>query len=212
MNKNEMGRRRFEIVEDQGEYLVVDHSRSGVDDLELQDITVDVFTVRDYAEQYLQLLERRERDRLNRLELAARIASQVAGFAIYASNNYTCRREQHMLVETYPATQAGTAMALDRAYIEAVERRGYSGMGAGAVAEMLMTDDDEDEGGEAIENMSDPVISALPVGNIAAVRDFIRHWNNTSVWDGHNHVIPSTKFARGLLDKVRGRREEGDNV
>jgi len=136
---------------------------------------------------------------------ADRLASRVSGFSVYASNNYTCSNEQHMLVQSFKPTQAGAAMALDYAAIKGVERRGCSGLGAGAVAEMLTDEDEEDDGGERIENMNEPVIRALPVGNLTELRNFIKHCRKDRVWDGHNLVICGAHYSQELLDQQRGR-------
>ena len=119
----------------------------------------------------------------------------ITGMRIVARNNYSLQREQFIITHSASfdvsgPTRAEIAIELDEAVDEAVERRGYSGFGAGARMEIVFNGDDpddEDIAGEEIESLEHSLVKNLPLGNRALLHRHIYSQRKSSVWDGHNH-------------------------
>lgn len=149
---------------------------------------------------------------------------RVAGMRLSARNNYTLAAEQDIsLMERQfdaarPCTQADVAMLLDRAENEEVERRGYSGRGAGCTALLrigeaggIAADDaDYEPQEEEVCDLAHPLVRAMAPGSLWHLRRFIGRMRRASVWDGHNHARCSHGFASLLVDEIRAAQARRD--
>jgi len=110
---------------------------------------------------------------------------------IIARNNYTLRSEQRIITGTWSGDRRPIDCELvheifDLAEAEGVERRGYSGTGAGARVVIVNEAGDEMEvksPGEAIE-----VLGNLPQGSRMRAFKFRARRARRAVWNGHNFV------------------------
>ena len=131
----------------------------------------------------------------------------VIKLELRADNNYTLRNEQNLLVEKWDnPTVADAAIAIDMAANEAIERRGYSGIGAGAL--ILAVFDD----GTSEEIYLDDIAhynwaEETPRKSIRRRRQFVSATRKNGVWDGHNHIKCSFRASKALLWKLREERE-----
>ena len=138
---------------------------------------------------------------------------RIVSLRVRARNNYTCRDEQDITTwddtDYDDVTQVAVAIGLDEAERESIERRGYSGLGAGAVLLARIVDEgddpeDEDAGTEEeIDSLDHPLVRRLPVGSIRQLRGYIAQERDEEYWNGHNMVtIPATRCEE-LLRKIR---------
>jgi hypothetical protein len=147
---------------------------------------------------------------MNTQELA-NTQERLTGYRLRVSNNYTCMDEQNMVSHATSAigetlTQAEIAIALDECVDEDIERRGYSGTGAGAYLEVVFNDadiNDRDSDAEQINDMNNALVKNLPLGDTKLLRRFIQHQRNSQIWDGHNYRQANCRHARELLEKIR---------
>ena len=144
---------------------------------------------------------------------------RITEFRVYARNNYRCTNQQRMHMWTYPATMAGLAEALDQAGIEAADRRGRSGAGAGAWVEAVSSVDDWDgkrarivkgevqEGQNVvIDSLNSAILADCEPLEIGASRLAMarragrleREW----YWDGDNQVCGKATHTRELIDRI----------
>lgn len=127
---------------------------------------------------------------------------------IYERNNYTCSGEQDMRSHCYTGKKRPIDRELiyelfDLATMAAMERRGWSGMGAGADV-IITLDEDEyapDSPSEAIEIIESVTGNALPAGSRARAFKFSARQRRALVWDGHNYVSPGSPNIDLYLDR-----------
>lgn len=124
---------------------------------------------------------------------------KVLGFKMYANNNYTCTSEQNMLQYEYKPTLCKLAEALDDAQMEARERVGYSGAGAGAYVMAVL----QGENGETIESeihsLNNDLVSELEHGSDWHLRRYRGKMKKSQYWDGHNFIRPITYNSDQVL-------------
>jgi hypothetical protein len=124
-----------------------------------------------------------------------------------AQNNYT---QPNLHVEKAKKlsepTQADIAEWLDLADEESTERRGNSGLGAGAWLELTFDDDDPsamDTDGERIDDLDHALMRELPLGNARQLRKFIANQRRNTGWDGHNHAQCPNSHSAKVLARIR---------
>lgn len=138
--------------------------------------------------------------------------------------NETCPNRR---VECNPRrcnTLVDVAMALDNAEEDDIDKRGYSGRGAGAWLELLDVENAYDadgkplnvgdiviEGSERIASVFDTRLSGMCVGNVRRLRRYYRDQSNSSAWNGHNHVPLPLTNTHDLLDWCRGQHLTADS-
>jgi len=131
--------------------------------------------------------------------------STIIRFTVFESLNYTCTDDQRMRGSSFPATLQGLAQALDRATRDGIERRGYSGTGAGAWVEAEF-DADDDSLNVEIGSLSSRILTLcepLPDGDkspLAMIR-WVGRFERAQVWDGHNHVCVRSEHVRALFGR-----------
>ena len=135
---------------------------------------------------------------------------QATGLRIVASNNYSCSSEQNMITETTegPLTLVDVAIALDQSRHEAMERRGRSGIGAGARLEATFGADspeDDDSDGEEITSIDDVVVRDLPVGAVGKLRHALSQARREQAWNGNNFIASPTQDMEDLMARIRAR-------
>ena len=140
-------------------------------------------------------------------ETSQNAIEKITALRVRARNNRTLVNEQDITTwECHGAglSQVDVAIGLDRTNEEAIERRGYSGIGAGAVL-LATIDGDEEE----IESMSHPAVATLPVGDVRQLRHYISEARDSQVWDGHNHVCAGACYSQELLRAIRSGKTNG---
>ena len=140
-------------------------------------------------------------------EQATQPQEHVTGLRIVARNNYTCKNEQHLIIDpTSVSSLVDVAVMLDSCADEATERCGYSGTGAGARLEVVFNDDDPDDeevDGEEIDSLDSPLLTSLPLGDPVVLRQFISSQRRSTVWNGQNHIARCVEHSTGLLARIR---------
>jgi len=138
-------------------------------------------------------------------------SERIVGLRVSARNNYSCTGEQDITTweetgEESPITQVDVAIGLDEARAEGIERRGYSGMGAGAMLLAAVAVNDEEPGeddDEEIASLDHPLVQQLPRGEVRRLRRYIAECRRRQVWDGHNHVTVCADTCNVLLARIR---------
>jgi len=125
----------------------------------------------------------------------------IVAFKVYERDNYSRTASQRMLYRQYPATMAGLAAALDRAQIQDIEQRGYSGLGAGAWVEAAFGDNEDDN--ILITSLDQPELKDCAPLEAGASRLALARragqLERERVWDGHNHVSCDAYYTRQLM-------------
>ena len=126
--------------------------------------------------------------------------------------SYRNRRSQE---PSEPVTSlVDVAISLDIADGDAISAHGGSGDGAVAFLEAIVctedgrgcwNEDSDDEPGEHVTSIDDPLFAHLPPGDAKVLRQFIAGQKRSEVWDGNNHVTAPHYHAELLLHRIRGR-------
>lgn len=132
----------------------------------------------------------------------------AAKIRIVGRNNYSLRSEQNINSGTWNGTTRPLDTELvyeifDMANDDAVQRRGYSGLGAGSRVVVIADDETEYDvtsPAEAIEILSELGVN-LPAGSRMRAFKFRASQNRSEVWNGHNHVTCSTSNIEDFLDE-----------
>ncbi len=90
------------------------------------------------------------------------------------------------------------ARMLDKTRALAIQKRGGSGMGAGAFVEVMWGNDD-DAGTQQLDSPDDPVLGDLPLGGVWHARRFATAHERTTEWDGNNHVAMHAEHTRSVI-------------
>jgi len=124
---------------------------------------------------------------------------------IVARNNYTLVTEQHIVTGTWSGVQRPIDSELvhevfDIVEAEGVERRGYSGRGAGARVVIVNDEGEEMEvksPAEAIE-----VLGEIPTGSRMRAFKFRARRARRAVWNGNNFVRVHTPNIENWIEQT----------
>jgi hypothetical protein len=125
---------------------------------------------------------------------------------ISEQNNYSRISEQDMRTTMYSGTME--EMTMERVYEimdglkdAATERRGYSGMGAGAY--IVITIDNEEYTTTDVDEVLEIMGDAIPVGSRRAAFKFKAHQQKKTVWNGNNWEAASIMFINAFLEETK---------
>jgi hypothetical protein len=133
--------------------------------------------------------------------------NQVTSLRIVARNNYSLKSEQFIITESKEnPTLVDVAIFLDITSVENIERRAYSGLGAGARLELIFNGDNPDSDdtiGEEIFSLESDMLTKLENGSIQKLREHIHHCRTHTVWNGHNYIPQPCDQSEELLSRLR---------
>jgi len=137
-------------------------------------------------------------------EIEMSMKTEVTGIRVVANDNYTCKNNQFDVVHIETrVNRVSLAVALDMADNESRERKAYSGMGAGAKAEIVFSGDILSPMAEAEEfsSLQSRAVQQVPLGTdaIRRLRKFISMNRNELSWDGHNWCLKPVFNSKKLL-------------
>jgi len=135
----------------------------------------------------------------------ATTTKQIVRFDVFTRNNYTQTDRQRDCVSYHPPTLAGLAAALDRARLDGIEQRGYSGSGAGAWVEAVFDVDVEDIN-VRVDGINSPVLAACSPLEVGASRLALARragrLERERAWNGNNFVTVGADATRQLIETL----------